>query len=145
MSVSRLTAAPLPGPGGPVVSHWLSLATGMGLPVVWATEVARNLALPADPVATPATVPGSIRGAVYGPARSTASLFHISLYAENDPKPMRSLPLDRERGYRFQNLPDGTYWLEVSALASTAIRVSPAGQWVEVQQGQVAVQDLLLD
>ena len=94
---------------------------------------------------TPALPVGSIHGEVRGRARSTASLFHVSLYGEGGYQLIRSLPLDRDRGYRFEGLPDGAYWLEIETHGPTGVRVSPSGQWIEVRQGQAVEQHVTLE
>lgn len=88
---------------------------------------------------------GSIHGEVRGRARSTASLFHVSLYGEGGYQLIRSLPLDKDRGYRFEGLTDGKYWLEIDARGPTGVRVSPRGQWLMVRQGQPVEQHVTLE
>jgi hypothetical protein len=80
-------------------------------------------------------------------ARSTASLFHVSLY-EQGPGSRRRLvqsqPLNHQRGYRFENLPDGEYWLYVGTQAPTLIEAYPATVRVRIKKGQTLSQDVEL-
>jgi hypothetical protein len=123
--------------------------------------IAALLHLPAEPVFAVPDAPvyvmsdssalrrsrGSISGKVTGMARSTASLFHVSLY-EQGPGSRRRLvqsqPLNHQRGYRFENLPDGEYWLYVGTQAPTLIEAYPATVRVRIKKGQTLSQDVEL-
>lgn len=88
---------------------------------------------------------GMIYGKVFGLARSTASLFHVSLYGPDDPNLfVSSQSLGREKAYRFDQLPQGHYWLFVESKGPTVIRAYPAMSEIEVMGGEGKVMDVEL-
>jgi Mn-dependent DtxR family transcriptional regulator len=88
---------------------------------------------------------GSISGSVIGRARSTASIFQISLYGpDNGNRYVSTHFFSRDRTYKFENLPDGTYYVTVESKGSTAIVASPDFAKITVENGKAYVQDVEL-
>lgn len=88
---------------------------------------------------------GSISGSVTGRARSTASIFQISLYGpDNGNRYVTTHFFSQDRNYKFENLPDGTYFVAVESKGSTAIMAYPDFAKITIENGKAIVQDVEL-
>ncbi len=93
-----------------------------------------------------ATHSGQILGKAMGMAKSTASVFHLSLYGPDNPNQVQGTKtFSREKTYEFTNLPDGTYWLIVDSKAMTGIEAFPAYQEIVIKDGKSYIQDVELN
>ncbi|MEL6845241.1 MAG: hypothetical protein AAFP02_18705, partial [Bacteroidota bacterium] len=107
------------------------------LPVASATREAKK---------TVAAYSGQIVGKAMGMARSTASIFHLSLYGPDNPNQVQGTQtFSSEKTYEFSNLPDGTYWLIVDSKAMTGIEAFPAFQEIVIENGKSYVLDVELN
>ncbi|MEM6343558.1 MAG: hypothetical protein AAF927_06740 [Bacteroidota bacterium] len=89
---------------------------------------------------------GQILGKALGMAKSTASVFHLSLYGPDNPNQVQGTQtFSREKTYEFSNLPDGTYWLIVDSKAMTGIEAFPAYQEIVIKDGKSYVLDVELN
>ncbi|MEL7340308.1 MAG: hypothetical protein AAGM67_07470 [Bacteroidota bacterium] len=89
---------------------------------------------------------GQIVGKAMGMARSTASIFHLSLYGPDNPNHVQGTQtFSSEKTYEFSNLPDGTYWLIVDSKAMTGIEAFPAFQEIVIENGKSYVLDVELN
>lgn len=83
------------------------------------------------------TMLGSISGEAFGAAKSTATIFQVTLYGPDDPKQYyatRSFGSAAE--FHFDKLPSGMYWIQVSSGAGTIIKALPAQEQIFVEQGK---------
>ncbi|WNJ18064.1 carboxypeptidase-like regulatory domain-containing protein [Pontibacter sp. G13] len=88
---------------------------------------------------------GSISGKVVGQASSMASIFQISLYGPDNGRQLRtSQPLTTDKNYKFENLPDGTYWMLVESKGSTIIQAIPELTEIIILDGKATFQDVEL-
>ncbi|GAB4421533.1 MAG: hypothetical protein OHK0039_36410 [Bacteroidia bacterium] len=96
---------------------------------------------------TSGTRSGKIYGSVIGEARGTASLFNVSLYGpDNGYTLVQRLPLNKDKGYSFEGLADGTYWLfvESSTPSFNPVQAYPLQAHVTISQGTAIVQHVEL-
>ncbi|MEO0473549.1 MAG: hypothetical protein AAF206_28310 [Bacteroidota bacterium] len=81
-------------------------------------------------------VSGMIFGSAVGFAKSTASIFHLTLYGPNDmQKVVQTVAFNQDKSYRFEGLPDGKYWLFVDSRGSTGIQAFPSYEEIEIEDG----------
>ncbi|MFK7926407.1 MAG: hypothetical protein AB8H47_30950 [Bacteroidia bacterium] len=89
---------------------------------------------------------GQILGKALGMAKSTASVFHLSLYGPDNPNQVQGTKtFSIEKTYEFSNLPDGTYWLIIDSKAMTGIEAFPAYQEITIKDGISYVLDVELN
>lgn len=86
---------------------------------------------------------GVIQGQATGPARSTASLFHVTLYGPSQPKRFVATQ-SLHQGYRFEGLSEGIYWLAIEPRGETTIEPSTTWQLIRVEEGQPVSFDIPL-
>ncbi|MEO0898328.1 MAG: hypothetical protein AAFY71_18085 [Bacteroidota bacterium] len=80
---------------------------------------------------------GKITGNVFGAAKSTASIFHVSLYGPDDSQRFISTQsLGKSEGFDFSQLEDGEYWMYVEPRGETIIRAFPSAQKVIIEKGE---------
>ncbi|MDX2246684.1 MAG: hypothetical protein SF052_07915 [Bacteroidia bacterium] len=80
---------------------------------------------------------GAISGSVFGKAKSTASIFRISLYGpDNGNQYISTHNFSQGQEYRFENLPEGTYIVMVEARGSTEIEANPSFAKVIIKNGE---------
>jgi len=78
---------------------------------------------------------GNVQGKAIGPARQAASLFQASLYGPDDPNRFYSTQ-SLQGDFRFQHVPEGTYWLFVEPRGTTGLVVSPRRKLIRVHAGK---------
>ncbi|MCI4667761.1 MAG: hypothetical protein MRZ79_06335 [Bacteroidia bacterium] len=83
---------------------------------------------------------GTIKGEAVGKAKSTASIFQVSLYGpDNNHNFISTQSLGKDGGYNFDSLKDGEYWLYIESRGNTIIEAFPAVQKVMIQNGNASV------
>lgn len=88
---------------------------------------------------------GSISGEAMGMAKTTASIFHISLYGPNNPNLVQGMQyFSTDRTYSFDELEDGTYWLIIDSRASTGVQAFPDYQEIVIREGKAYHQNVEL-
>ncbi len=88
-----------------------------------------------EPVA--AAYYGSISGEAYGAARSTATIFQVTLNGPDDPRRFYAAKsFGAARAFRFEQLPPGKYWIRVTSGAGTMIQALPNDQELYVEPGK---------
>lgn len=91
------------------------------------------------------SVLGSISGSVFGNAKSTASIFRISLYGpDNGNQYITTHHFSQGKEYRFEHLPDGTYIVMVEARGSTEIEANPSFAKVLIKNGEALTHNVEL-
>jgi hypothetical protein len=89
---------------------------------------------------------GSIYGVAEGMAKTTCSIFHLTLYGPDNPnRVLGTRYFSRDRTYEFEGLEDGTYWLIVDSKGSTGIQAFPAYQEIQIKDGQPYIQNVNLE
>lgn len=87
---------------------------------------------------------GAINGVVFGPAKSIASIFHVSLYGpDNGNKLVKSQHL-KTKSFSFDGLPDGKYWLMIDSKGHTGIQAFPRYKVITIQDGKEITQNVEL-
>ncbi|MEZ4826405.1 MAG: hypothetical protein R3C61_08940 [Bacteroidia bacterium] len=88
---------------------------------------------------------GSISGSIFGKARSTASIFRISLYGpDNGNQYISTHHFSQGQEYRFENLPDGQYFVMVESRGSTEIEANPSFARVMIKNGEALTHNVEL-
>ncbi|MEL6676555.1 MAG: hypothetical protein AAFR61_30375 [Bacteroidota bacterium] len=87
---------------------------------------------------------GAIMGKATGPAKTTASVFHLSLY-DADGDMISTQAFGRDRTYRFSNLADGMYYIVVASRGMPHIQPFPSQKQLIIKDGQAVVQDVSLE
>lgn len=86
---------------------------------------------------------GMIKGLPLGRAKSTASIFRVFLFQEN--QMIGSQVLDSENGFEFRQLPNGSYTVFFEAQGPTAVQPVPAYKVITVQNGDVMEANVVLE
>lgn len=86
---------------------------------------------------------GMIKGFPTGRAKSTASIFRVFLFQEN--QMISSQVLDSENGFVFGQLPNGSYTVFFEAQGPTAVQPVPAYRMITVQNGDVIEANVVLE
>ncbi len=86
---------------------------------------------------------GMIKGFPMGRAKSTASIFRVFLFQEN--QMIGSQVLDTENGFVFSQLPNGSYTVFFEAQGPTAVQPVPAYRIITVQNGDVIEANVVLE
>ncbi len=98
-----------------------------------------------SPAASPQHNMGSIYGKALGMAKSTSSIFHVSLYGPDNPNRVQGTQhFTTDRTYAFDKLADGTYWLIVDSKGMTGIQAFPNYQEIVIKEGIAYVQNVEL-
>lgn len=85
-------------------------------------------------------VTGTIFGEAFGDAKSTASIFQISLYGpDNTNRFITSINFDQDKTYAFEKLEDGVYWIAVESRGPSGVDAYPQAQRIKIENG-VAIQ-----
>lgn len=86
---------------------------------------------------------GSISGQAYGAAKSTATIFQVTLNGPDNPRQIYATKgFGSARAFQFDQLPPGRYWLQVSSGAGTLIKAFPNQQEFYIEPGQQLVSNV---
>lgn len=92
-----------------------------------------------------ASATGSISGSIFGRAQSTRSIFRVSLYGpDNGNQYISTYNFSKGNSYRFENLPDGTYFMMVESKGATAIEAYPSFTKIKIVNGEAQTQNVEL-
>lgn len=84
-----------------------------------------------------ASLYGSIAGEAYGTAKSTATIFQVTLTGPDDPQRyFATKSFGPAKAFQFDRLPPGRYWLHVGTGAGTMIQALPNQQELYVEPGK---------
>ncbi len=88
---------------------------------------------------------GMISGKAIGKAKSTASIFQVSLYGPDDNRHFVSTQsLGKDGGFSFDQLPDGEYWLFVEPRAGTIVQAFPSQIKITIREGKSTIHNIYL-
>lgn len=129
---------------GLLVLHLMSEGTVESLTFEKPSSISPSLtsSLSTEIVSTSASL-GMIKGFPIGRAKSTASIFRVFLFQEN--QMIGSQVLDSENGFVFNQLPNGSYTVFFEAQGPTAVQPVPAYRRITVQNGDVIEANVVLE
>lgn len=85
----------------------------------------------------------SISGEAYGAAKSTATIFQVTLNGPDDPRRFYAAKsFGAARSFRFDRLSPGKYWIQVSSGAGTMIQALPNVKELVVEPGKNYISDV---